>query len=48
MMETKNVVGVSIGTVTLVNFCQPFAPSIVAASYSSAGTPCKPARYMTM
>ena len=48
MIEQKNVVGVSIGSVTLENFCQPLAPSIVAASYSSAGTPCRPARYMTM
>ena len=48
MMELKNVVGVSIGRVTLVNLCQAFAPSMVAASYSSPGTPCRPARYMTM
>ena len=41
---TKYVVGPIIGTVILKNFCTEFAPSIVAASYKSCGTPCKPAR----
>lgn len=40
----KNVIGVSIGIVILRKHCQPDAPSILAASYSSPGIPCRPAR----
>src|SRR5215216_5304523 len=40
----KKIVGEIIGTVTLMNRCQRFAPSMWAASYNSCGTPWRPAR----
>ena len=40
----KKIVGEIIGSVTCQKRCQALAPSIDAASYSSCGTPCRPAR----
>lgn len=40
------MVGVSIGIVTFLNFCQPPAPSSSAASYSEGGMPLRPASQM--
>src|SRR5262245_7593154 len=40
----KKIVGEIIGTVTFMNRCHRFAPSMWDASYSSCGTPWSPAR----
>ena len=40
----KKVVGLISGSVTLRKRCQALAPSVLAASYSSCGTPCSAAR----
>ena len=48
MISTKKVVGRNHGTVMYRNLCQPLAPSTSAASYSSAGIVCRPARYKIM
>ena len=37
-------VGLTIGSVIWVNCCQALAPSTFAASYTSAGMVCRPAR----
>ena len=47
MISTKNRVDEIIGTVMRVNSWRRLAPSIVAASYNSRGTPCSPARMIT-
>ena len=44
MMTMKMIVGLIIGTVILRSWVSPFAPSMVAASYSSRGTACIAAR----
>ena len=38
------IVGPSSGRVTCRNACQALAPSVTAASVSSLGMPCRPAR----
>ena len=42
--RVKKITGVSIGSVTLRNRCQAFAPSMAIASYRSRGTSSSPAR----
>jgi hypothetical protein len=44
----KSTTGESIGSVTCQKRCTAPAPSMLAASYSSSGTPCSPARKMIM
>ena len=44
----KTMVGLSSGKVMCQKLCHRFAPSILAASCSSRGMPCKPARKITM
>src|SRR5579859_7508735 len=46
--ELKNSVGEIIGKVTWRKRLMVLAPSIEAASYSSLGMPCRPARKMTI
>ena len=45
---TTTVAGRNIGRTTCHVFCQPFAPSIDAASVRSAGTAVSPARKITI
>jgi hypothetical protein len=44
MTSRKNVDGPRSGTVMCLNVVQPPAPSMLAASYTSGGMPCRPAR----
>lgn len=44
MIKVMMIVGFNSGTVILQNVFQPFAPSILAASYTEYSIFCKPAR----
>jgi len=48
MTRLKKITGEIIGRVTNQSLGNGPAPSIMAASYSSVGTPCSAARYRTM